>query len=33
LGAVDYLTKNMGFRVNPTDIKRQKFKAPKKEEA
>jgi hypothetical protein len=26
LGAVDYLTKEMGFRVNPTDVKRMKTK-------
>jgi len=32
LGAVDYLTKNMGFRVNPTDVKQQKFNAPKRED-
>ena len=32
LGAVDYLTKNMGFRVNPTDIKKQKFNFKKEED-
>lgn len=32
LGAVDYLTKNMGFRVNPVDIKRKKFNRPSKED-
>jgi hypothetical protein len=31
-GAIDYLTSEMGFRVNPTDVKKQKIKRKKKKE-
>lgn len=31
LGAADYLCSEMGFRINPTDVKQQKFNRKKKE--
>jgi hypothetical protein len=30
-GAIDYLTSEMGFRINPTDVKQVKFKRKKRE--
>lgn len=33
LGAADYLTGNMGFRINPTDVKKLKFHHQIREDA